>query len=97
MTSEGAARRLETTLNRLPDVRATTSHAAGVARIAYDPEHITLEDLDRRLRRLGLRPDFAGARVCDGRPLPKAAQRKASLIVRAARWLAEHPETLRKR
>ena len=92
MTSEGAARRLETTLNRLPDVRATTSHAAGVARIAYDPEHITLEDLDRRLRRLGLRPDFAGASVCDGRPLPKAAQRKASLIVRAARWLAEHPE-----
>lgn len=91
MTSEAAARRVESAINRLPDVRVSASHAAGVVRVAYDTEHVSLEDLGRRLRRLGLRPDFDGARVCDGRPLPKTEPRTPPPFVRAASWLSAHP------
>ena len=91
MTSEAAARRLEATLNRLPDVRASASHAAGVVRIAYDTEHVTLDDLGRRLRRLGIRPEFDRARVCDGQPLPESAPAAPSPLARAVTWLAGNP------
>ncbi len=92
LASEAAARRLEGMLNRMEHVRATASRAAGVVRIAYDPEHRTLDEFAAAIRRLGLKPDFDAARVCDGSPLPTTAPSGPGPILRAATWLAGHPE-----
>ena len=92
LASEASARRLEAAINRLPDARATASRAAGVVRIAYDPEHRSLDEIAVVIRRLGLRPDFDAAHVCDGTPLPRTVPERPGPIVRAAAWLANHPE-----
>jgi Cd2+/Zn2+-exporting ATPase len=92
MASDGAARRVERVLNRLGKVQASASHAAGVVRIRYEPEHCSLPEVATRLRRLGLRPEFDAARVCDGGPLPASAPPRPNAVVRAGAWLAGHPQ-----
>jgi Cd2+/Zn2+-exporting ATPase len=92
MKSEGAARRVESALNRLPHVRASASHAAGVVFVRFDPAHCALPVLSGALSRLGVRPDFDAARICDGDEagLPKA--RRPARLARVAAWLGEHPQ-----
>jgi Cd2+/Zn2+-exporting ATPase len=92
MNSEGAARRVEAALNRLPEVSATASHAAGVVFVRYDPGRCALPELSRTLARLGVRPDFEAARICDGETVPRATPRRPALPVRVAAWLAGQPQ-----
>lgn len=92
MTSEAAARRLESALDRLPGVHASASHAAGVVRLRYEPDRTGASEIARALRRIGLRADFDAARVCDGEALPKSEPRRPSPIVRAITWLAAQPQ-----
>ncbi|USO00198.1 MAG: heavy metal translocating P-type ATPase [Phycisphaeraceae bacterium] len=92
MKSEAAARRVEHALNRMPHVRATASHAAGVVSIRYEPSHCSLPVLSDRLARLGVRPDFAAARICDGGTLPASKPVRPNPVFRTAAWLAGQPQ-----
>ncbi|HHN77868.1 MAG TPA: heavy metal translocating P-type ATPase, partial [Phycisphaerales bacterium] len=92
MKSEAAARRVESELNRLPNVRASASHAAGVVAVTYQPARCALPDLVERLERLGVRPDFDTARLC-GEELPPIV-RRASLAGRITAMIAEHPQLM---
>ncbi len=92
MHSEAAARRVEAELNRLPHVRASASHAAGVVAVRYEPTRCALPELVERLRGLGVRPDFEAARLGDEAFAQLTGKRKAAPSARVARLIAEHPQ-----
>jgi P-type Cu+ transporter len=53
MTCGSCAARIERTLNRLPGVEATVNYATERARVAYDPETVTPDDLVAAVEDLG--------------------------------------------
>ncbi len=94
MVSPQSEQLIDTVLNRIPGVMATSSYASGLVRIEFDKERCAVPQVLDHLAKLGyrLRPGNAVTQWhADTAEVPQAKKRDP-LIAHILRWLAANPQ-----